>query len=317
MRLSIMININNLNVDEEETIKKMRQAYFKEIDYIGVSDTDKSRFSWTQNKYLEFHIFKVFSADSLPGIENLLICSLENKKDNLIYHDLYDQTHSYDFEQLHQTESKLNYLIEKNDLKINSEHIILNSIDFFCYSEYLGISSLIKGLEDYAKKYAKKEYENSKKSLEQRNVVESFPFSNKKIFIDKYHFNNMLKNINNDQFTDEFNQCLFAYEHEKWFISAAGLGSCIEHLMLIIIHNYQMDKKLNSRNPTASDYIRVFTQKPIGIDSRQQRFFYTLFGLRNSVDHHNSGYTSKNICDVLLSGITDIYNDYYLLSTKQ
>ena len=53
-------------------------------------------------------------------------------------------------------------------------------------------------------------------------------------------FDSMLKDIDDSQFTDEFNQCLFAYENEKWFLCAVGLGSCLEHLMYIILINYFM-----------------------------------------------------------------------------
>ena len=36
-----------------------------------------------------------------------------------------------------------------------------------------------------------------------------------------------------------------------------------------------------------------------------------LFMARNSIDHHNTGYTSKNICDSLLDGVRNMFNDYY------
>ena len=32
---------------------------------------------------------------------------------------------------------------------------------------------------------------------------------------------------------------------------------------------------------------------------------------RNSVDHYNSGKTQRIFCDLLLDGISDVYNDYF------
>ncbi|MBL1056996.1 hypothetical protein JEM51_11380 [Ligilactobacillus agilis] len=146
-------------------------------------------------------------------------------------------------------------------------------------------------------------------------IVEKLPRTNRQFFIDRYHFDEMLKAINSSQFTDEFNQCLYAYEHEKWFLCAAGLGSCLEHLMLIILKNYN-DKGYKTlkglpKNPTAHNYIIQFRQPPISISSRQETFFNILFMARNAVDHHNTGKTQKELCDLLLDGISDLYNDYY------
>lgn len=125
----------------------------------------------------------------------------------------------------------------------------------------------------------------------------------------------MLKTLDDNQFNDEFNQCLFAYEHEKWFLCAAGLGSCLEHLMEKVIINYNKNgypllKRLG-KDPTLRDYLNIFRKEPINLEPRQETYIKMLFMARNSVDHHNTGYTSKNICDSLLDGIRNIFNDYY------
>lgn len=65
------------------------------------------------------------------------------------------------------------------------------------------------------------------------------------------------------------------------------------------------------KDPTAKDYVNRFRQKPIGIDSRQARAINLFFMARNSVDHYNSGKTQRIFCDLLLDGISDVYNDYF------
>lgn len=159
---------------------------------------------------------------------------------------------------------------------------------------------------------------NIKKTHDQlitQNKIEKFPLTQTKLFVDTYHFDQMLSTLNDNQFTDEFNQCLFAYQNQKWFLCAAGLGSCLEHLMLLTLSNYHKETQLG-RNPTAKDYLKAFTKEPIKLESRQQTFIDALFRLRNSVDHHNSGITSKRICDTLLDGISDVFNEYYIPSIK-
>lgn len=116
----------------------------------------------------------------------------------------------------------------------------------------------------------------------------------------------------------------FAYEHEKWFLCATGLESCLEHLMLIILTNYDNSGYRNEKNErlfkgfpkklTVQDYVRCFKKNPINITSRQATFINLLFMARNSIDYHNTGKTQKNLCDLLLDGISDMYNDYYASS---
>lgn len=178
-----------------------------------------------------------------------------------------------------------------------SSNNLLNAVDFLTYS------------------WTENEYKQTLEIEKKPNPLTPFPLSHQKFFVDRYHFDDMLSTINDDQFTDEFNQCLFAYENEKWFLCATGLGSCLEHIMLIIIENYDKNgfnilHKLG-RSPTAKDYLKVFSSFPIKISSREQSFINMLFIARNSVAHYNTGKTQRKLCDILLDGISDIYNNYY------
>lgn len=75
-------------------------------------------------------------------------------------------------------------------------------------------------------------------------------------------------------------------------------------------NGYPLLKRLG-KDPTLRDYLNIFRKEPINLEPRQETYIKMLFMARNSVDHHNTGYTSKNICDSLLDGIRNIFNDYY------
>ncbi|MCP8851790.1 hypothetical protein [Latilactobacillus sakei] len=300
--------------DEQMMLRFSKKAYADRLDYIGVGNNDSSRFMWTDNKHIEVHIYEIFDGTWSNGFNKFfLIFAVEADKDCIVFKDLFEQTHNYEFEQIRTPKLQLSYLVKIGILtKGFISRINPNSLETKIGDESTFSSTFTRWAVDFANN----EYTSSKSSLEKHNLIQSFPTLNKKLFIDKYRFNDMLEIIKDDQFTDEFNQCLFAYENEKWFLCAAGIGSTLEHLMLLTLTNYGTQKSLG-RNPTAKDYLKAFTNKPILLDSRQQTYIDTLFRLRNSVDHHNSGYTSKGICDMLLDGVGSIFNEYYLESLSK
>ncbi|MCZ6910061.1 MAG: hypothetical protein O7C56_03260, partial [Rickettsia endosymbiont of Ixodes persulcatus] len=68
------------------------------------------------------------------------------------------------------------------------------------------------------------------------------------------------------------------------------------------------------RHPTESNYLNAFMLPPISIDHRQSTLIDTWFRARNSTSHFNTGITSKSVCDLMLTGLTSMYNDYFLPS---
>mgnify|MGYP004700346077 CR=1 FL=1 len=306
-----METFKSLQINTNEVLPKVKKAYLDRLDYIGVNTSDLSRFSWTSDKKICIYILKIHTTFERGDVKLYLTFAIPSQDDSIKYFDFYDQTNNFEFEQITNDIRQVSYLVEKEILERSyAEKIIASSLANCFIAGDITISKLISGLSDWVLKYADSEYSLSKKHLEAKNIIENFPISNKAIFVDKYHFNEMLMVIDDDQFTDEFNQCLFAYENEKWFLCAAGIGSCLEHLMLLTLTNYGKEKQLG-RNPTASNYLKAFTKDPLNIEPRQQTYIDTLFRLRNSVDHHNSGYTSKGICDMLLDGVSSVFNEYY------
>jgi len=317
--------IDGLN--DEEIIKAIHSGYlkhlifiFKPLIYSSNDNNASSRFSWTGNKHIHIYIVMVYAKK--VEYASLFFATKEKEKDQLTYLDLIKETKNYQFENLFDPKSKLDYIADKSltihklkgDILEGSINIPSNTINFYS-AERISHNTKISYYNNIGEEFAENEYKRSHENLIKSNKVEPFPIANQRIFVDTYHFDKMLKFIHDEQFTDEFNQCLFAYEHEKWFLCAAGIGSCLEHLMLLTLSNYHKEKGLG-RNPTAKDYLKAFTKEPIKLESRQQTYIDCLFRLRNSVDHHNAGYTSKEICDVLLHGLTEVFNEYFVPSVS-
>lgn len=304
------------NIDSgysDNFIDLLHKKYLERLSFYEIQDKDLSRFSWSNNKHVNLYIIKYYY-DFFDSYSNLIVATPAQNKDSLFYLDLSTETRNYTFSKLELPLEILSWLISENYLDLDVNQIIISSVSQTS-GDFYNSNNAQHFAKTLSKDWVDNEYKSTLQQLSEPTIVEKLPRTNRQFFIDRYHFDEMLKAINSSQFTDEFNQCLYAYEHEKWFLCAAGLGSCLEHLMLIILKNYN-DKGYKTlkglpKNPTAHNYIIQFRQPPISISSRQETFFNILFMARNAVDHHNTGKTQKELCDLLLDGISDLYNDYY------
>lgn len=303
----------------------LHRIYTERLSFYGIQNSDLNRFSWSENKKVLICGIKVYADIATQGEPSgfLVFAVPTNTLNKVLFLNLFNETKNPSFSRHYNEQEMLNWIIDSGLIsKSTAKNIVPGSLKmiFSVFDDikinYKDEPNFVSNLtEDWIRSWVDKEYNSTLAAESTPTLVNYFPSTFKRYFIDKYHFEDMLKEINNDQFTDEFNQCLFAYEHEKWFLCASGLGSCLEHLMYIILNNYAK-KGYNILNrfpkdPTAKDYVNRFRQKPIGIDSRQARAINLFFMARNSVDHYNSGKTQRIFCDLLLDGISDVYNDYF------
>lgn len=310
-------------------MNKLHQAYLKRIAFFDVPPTELTRFSWSEHKHVCIYVIKVYS-DQVSSISRydhstmFFATKSDLDRDRFKYIDLVHKTEVPAFSKINDADviGRVAWLLGEELINKAIKSCMIQSSTSFSFADFDIKNNLF--CEAWAKDWVDQEYYLSQKAEKNPTPVQKFPdFPNikQRFFIDRYHFKDMLKTLNDSQFTDEFDQCLFAFENEKWFLCATGLGSCLEHLMLIILTNYDKNgfKDKNGRgllngfpkNPTAKDYVSLFTKEPISMTSRQATFINLLFMARNSVDHHNTGKTQKNLCDILLDGISDMYNDYY------
>ena len=322
------IEMTDFEKREDDFLTKLHAAYLERVKFYHLPNTELTRFSWTENKKIILYAIKVYTDHPYYDYSTMYFAIKNNSQiDNkLVTLDMINNTKTPKFSRIMDADvlKRTAWLINEKliDKKINS--LIIKSSVKFSFIPFEKNRDEKNLYVTWAQRWVDKEYDETQKAESMSTLVQSFPNfpdTKQRFFIDRYHFKDMLDTIDDSQFTDEFNQCLFAYELEKWFLCATGLGSCLEHLMLIILTNYDNNGYRDAKgdrifkgfpkNPTAQDYVRYFKKEPINITSRQATFINLLFTARNSVDHHNTGKTQKNLCDLLLDGISDMYNDYY------
>lgn len=304
------------------SINQLHQIYLDRIqNYYGIRGNDSNRFSWIENKQVIIYIIKVFSDSDYKY--STIVFAQKSDVFKILTANLIDKTNNPFFGRINDADIKkrINWLISR---KLINKNILNNSIpssfnwNFSSNPSNKGFADFF--LKKWGKEWADSEFDLTSKAESNSTPVNYFPAHTQRYFFDRYHFEDMLKAIDNEQFTDELGQCIYAYQNEKWFLCASGLGSCLEHLMYIILKNYN-DKGYKTlrrfpKDATASEYIRRFTWPPINIDSRQATAIRLFFMARNSIDHFNTGKTQRLFCDLLFDGLSDIYNDYFMDSVN-
>lgn len=281
-----------------QLLSELKEDYItraKEI--IGDESSNSDLFSWLTNN-MNIWVAICSSMSQFPCVLVFAEKSAEST-DRILIKDLMKETNNIKFKLTERAEDKLKYLIDGAYLhSLYPENIISSSIDkvdaFFLYT-----SSWIR-----------REYRVAKSSLAYL-PVNTINFNELRIHADKYQFKEMIDDISNEQFSSEFYECLEAYEREMFYVCAAGLGGVIEHLMYLTLEKNNMLDRSFPDNPTYHDYVSHFSREPIKIDRRQKNFIKSVFMIRNSVSHFNSGFTGKENCQSLMSGIKNIYTNYY------
>lgn len=306
-------------LSKEYVLNYIKKKYFEKIDYIGAKK-EKNIFSW-KNNFLEITIILIsdeYSNEHMQYTGVLFYARvIDSDKDKIKILDLRDSTTGYKF--LHKLHSNGKLAISRlKELKIfpdNTESILSSSIVLINMMLLNDDYTMKLILNTYVRSFTDTEYDKTDSQL-QKNGTEQF--NEQLFFANKFDFATVVETINDDQFTRELNECLWAYNNGKWFICATGIGSVIEHLMMLTVLNYKSPSMLRAvgRTPTAVNYINAFKKEPLFINVREEQYIRTLFQIRNCVDHYHTGYTNKDFVDTLLSGIRNMFNEYYLKSLE-
>ncbi|QMT84244.1 hypothetical protein [Companilactobacillus pabuli] len=304
-----------------EFLKVLKDKYEQRAKYIDPSE-EQNIFSWKSQK-LHFNVILTHTSSDNDIVQGIIFFAEPSTtgKDELTYLDLYKKTKNFEYDSLYDVKDNLKYLI-KNNL-IRTPTLVESSL----MKELIARFNLKDSdISKYATNFADNEYKLSKKSLSENLFSQTnLNFVKSKYFTDRYHFNEIKSNINDDQFTYELEDCLKAYESGMWFVASTGIGSVIEHLLYLTIANLdktwtpseanpQRPLRQLGKGPTKTNYINALSKCLPRFDDRQRSQLEAMFLLRNSVDHFNSGYSNKGLCDTLLQGIVDIYNGIYLQS---
>lgn len=278
----------------------LQNLYLDEVAFTGLEKSLDPMYSWKNNNLkITFLAYTLQNQDFI----GLLVLAEKNDEDAINFIDLTAQTNSFDFFSMAiSIQDKLQFLFNKQLINFEQENIIAAAI------ETLG-SSVKSWISNWVTNEVKGNISELK--LPSKDLID---FDSVSLHRAKFEFDDMLSTLNNEQFSAELNEVLFGYNQKKWFITAAGIGSLLEHLMHLTLKNYK-DLKGLRKDPTAHDYINKFdASQHITFDSRQHSYINTLFSIRNSVSHHNDGFTGKEQCDQLLSGVKNIFTNYYIPS---
>lgn len=316
----MVLKFNKINNDASKNfLNKFHTFYLDRIqNFYNAQSEQLTRFSWSGNKKVMIYGIEVYDDNSIGHKANIVFATVARKENKLLFSNAIGVTKNPEFSKLLGTRKQLDWLINKEFIPKKLAANIINGSLNTGYGEFGNFGDYIT--EALANKWVDNEYKETLE-IESKSVpITTFPLSKQKYFIDRYQFDDMLETINNTQFTDEFNQCLWAYDQQKWFLCASGLGSCLEHLMLIILQNYAHNgyKTLNGLgfHPTFEKYVERFRKEPINISSRQETYLRIVFMARNAIDHFNTGNTSKELCDLMLNGVSSIFNDYFKKSLE-
>lgn len=303
------INLNqNFSVSVDETnnfLSTFLKSYHSEVAAANLSNGDQSFFSLLNG---EAHLYIILTYNHYwplvqNDVETFFLCCHSNENQITLL-DLIEHTkklNNIDIQNQSDCEKSIEFLNEHHLLPFDTKTIIDASITLFSTPESLAQEMFLKERKRAIKGI-------SKAPIKSLNADVSYIHAS----IQKYDY--MLETIDNVQFSAEFKECLWAYTKMKWYVCASGLGGVLEHLMYLTLQNYGEKAlgKLHSKTPTASNYTRAFKEySEIGMDQRQERYINGLFEIRNSISHFNDGLTAKEQCDSLITGISDVFRNYY------
>lgn len=285
----------------EELIDSMLSEYKQDYtirarEIIGSEDVNKDLFSWL-SKPMNIWILIILS--NSPYYKTIFFAQYSSdENDNLHIIDLRQQTNDYQFKRIYRVADQVSYLLNNNLIEnLDPQSIIYSSL----YNNSLSSSTT---------NWINKEYTDSTSRLS-LPPMKQVDFNTLRIHADRYQFDTMIKDINDDQFSAELSECLTAYENEQFYVCAAGLGGVLEHLMYLTLEKHNMIDRSFPDNATYQDYVNAFGKEPLKIDRRQKNAIKSTFMIRNSVSHFNSGFAGKENCQLLMSGIKNIYANYY------
>lgn len=226
------------------------------------------------------------------------------EKDSFKYFDFTKETDTLDYKTRTTGKKKIQYLQNQGLLVLDENEKVLEQ----------SIAAMFLTAQNFIDQWIIGEYYKVNKELS-KEAKDLVYIDSSTIHQSKFQFREMLTNINDEQFKAEFSEFLFGYNNKQFFLAASAMGSIIEHLMFLILDNYDEAKLLGNRRPTAKNYLSAFEKsKYIQFNDRDSSYFDNIFQTRNSFSHFNTGYALKSQCDMMLLGLTSLYKRFYLPS---
>lgn len=303
------INKWDANFEDEKIINKFlaesKKCYEKEFDKMELDDDDKIYFAWSEN-YL--HIYLVRTSNAL-NMKKILVLATPTKNKNaneITYIDKFSETDNTNY--IHASEDQQEtMLFEKYGLneEIKPEKIIKSSVYFLS----VGFSP-----ELWINRWIDNEMHHTKQHFSIPPIKQDF--NNLGLHPQKFKIEEIINNVNDEQFTRELEECMKVFEQEYYYPAAAGLGGIMESLLYKTLENYKRtSNRVLSSDPTLLDYLAALKRFNL-IDRRQSNRIKAAFAIRNSISHFNEGFTEVSDIQSMLHGIENIYTTLFLPSLK-
>ncbi|KGH67055.1 hypothetical protein X291_01570 [Oenococcus oeni IOEB_C23] len=295
------------NEEIQQVYDYFHQFYLSKVKETGVDQDNLNIFSWI-NPDLDLTIFSV--KDKILGKEKTIYLSPnEQKLGTLIFLD-FTSINDYGLLTSNSDEEKIKWLRNKERIKDTN---IIPITTLGLSSE--GIDGLKKAIENAIDFFVEEEFRKAIKQLSITPLDDDI-FDKNLFFLNKFQLADITSGVNDPEFTEEIEEVLFAYDAGKWFLSACALGTTLEHLLILILKNYDDVKGLGKDAGAATLLNKMRINEHINLDVTQERFIRQLFETRNTVSHYNDGWTGKGQVDLLLNGIRSVYKTHYLPSKK-
>lgn len=284
---------------ENMVLNELKKSYKVEINRMHIDEKkDSVYFPWLVENLKIYFLF-------VPGSysADLLVFAIPHEKDSLQLLDFRKKITEYNFIQLN-TEERISFLLKEGLLDIQPD----KSVSIFIISNKFDTDIELMGIH-----WAQRLYNEAREHFK-LSKIETLDFDTLGLHAAKYQFKSMIKKISNKQFTVELDECLFAFEHELYYICGAGLGGLLESLLYFSLSNYGVEKEVG-KDPTMKDYIRVLNKYHL-IDRRRENFIKSTFMIRNSISHYNTGFTNVDQCQMVMHGLTNSFSNIYMPSEK-
>lgn len=268
------------------------------------------------NNKFNFHIVRV------DDFDNIIFAEInKNKNDDVVLHDITKlATDNLNINTIHSSET-IAYLFENDYLSnINQNNILINSI----VSVSIHLNDNYPSPNSYARLWITGDYRKISEKFTKRQF-DVATFNSNLLNRSSFEFEKIIKDVNDDAFTDNLTQVLGAYNNGWFYVSASGIGGLMETLLYKTIVNYDLKKIKQTKKPTKIDYSEMLQQlnkKTAGYPRNQQIHYENFESLaltldfltRNKVSHYSSFIINERHVNTLFSSLKDIYDRYYVPS---
>lgn len=289
----------------EEFLLESKKAYNDELNKISLDDDDKIYFAWLQS-YIHIYLIKISDSLNFNQIIVMATKAENDSRDKITYIDKAQETDDGHFTHSNE-DQKLSMLFDTFGLKdvITPEAVIKKSVYFM---------SVVSSPELWINLWVDREMKHTKKHFSLPPI--DLKFNNLGLHTQKFKLNQIVKAVNDEQFTRELEECMTVFEEEYYYPAAAGLGGIMESLLYKTLENYQRTShKVLGSDPTLLDYLGALKRFNL-IDRRQSNRIRAAFTIRNSISHYNQGFTEVSDIETMLHGIENIFTTLYLPSQE-